>query len=137
MLQKRAEDFGKPTGRILCHELKFSDGSRFFLAGRDSVKDEPRPRRPTSKTDENVERVKSLRPDRCLTVRLIAEQLNLNKSTVDHVLTNDLEIRKISATLVPKTLIVQQKDNKKDVCTGIIKRTEHDPDFLRKVITGR
>jgi len=38
---------------------------KFFLEGREQVEDEPRAARPsTSKTDENVERVRSLvRPD--------------------------------------------------------------------------
>ena len=109
-----------------------------FSAGRDSVQDEPRSGRPaTSKTDENVERAKSLvRSDRRLTIRLIAEQLNLNKSTVHDVLTNDLEMRKISAKLVPKNLTVQQKDNRKDICIDIIERIEHEPDFLKKVFAG-
>ena len=79
-----------------------------FLTGRDSVENEPRSGRPiTSKTDENVKRVKSLvQSNHRLTIRLIAEQLNLNKSTVHDVLTNDLEMRKISAKLVPKSLTI-------------------------------
>ena len=103
--------------------------------GRDSVENETRSGRPTtSKTDKNVERVKS-RSDRRLTIRLIAEKLNLNKSTVHHLLTNDLEMRKIFTKLV-QNLTVQQKYNKKDLCTGVIERIEHDPDFVKKVITG-
>ena len=45
-------------------------------------------------------------------------------------------MKKISAKLVPKNLTVQQKDNKKDICTDIIKRIDHKPDFLKNVITG-
>ena len=84
MLQKRAENLKKLTKKTLCHEPKFSEG-------RDLVEDEPRTGRlTTSKTDVNVERVKSLvRSDRRLTIRLIAEQLNLNKSTVHDVLKNN------------------------------------------------
>ena len=45
-------------------------------------------------------------------------------------------MRKISANLVPKNLTVQQKDNRKDVYTDIIESIEHDPGFLKKVVTG-
>ena len=109
-----------------------------FSEGRDLVEDEPRTGRPTtSKTDVNVERVKSLvRSDRRLTIRLIAEQLNLNKSTVHDVLKNNLQMRKVSAKLVPKNLTVQQKDNRKDICTDFIERIEQDPNFLKSIITG-
>jgi len=55
-----------------------------FLDGRESVEDEPRCGRPcTSKTDENVTKVRDLvRSDRRLTVRMISSVLNLNRQTV-------------------------------------------------------
>ena len=109
-----------------------------FSEGRDLVEDEPQTGRPTtSKTDVNVEQVKSLvRSDRRLTIRLIAEQLNLNKSTVHDVLKNNLQMRKVSAKLVSKNLTVQQKDNRKDIYTDFIERIEQDPNFLKTIITG-
>ena len=50
-----------------------------FLEGREQVADEPRAGRPsTSKTEDNVERVRSLvRSDRRLTLRMISSELNL------------------------------------------------------------
>ena len=54
-----------------------------------------------------------VRSDRRLTIRLRAERMSLNKSTVHHILTSDLETRKISAKLVPKHLTVQQKRQQK------------------------
>ena len=55
-----------------------------FLDGRESVEDEPGCGRPcTSKTDENVTKVRDLvRSDRRLTVRMISSVLNLNRQTV-------------------------------------------------------
>jgi len=60
-----------------------------LLEGREQVKDEPRAGRPsTSKTDDNVERVRSLvRSDRRLTLRIISSELNLNRFTVHQILT--------------------------------------------------
>lgn len=62
-----------------------------FLEGREQVEDEPRAGRPsTSKTDDNVERVRSLvRSDRRLTLRMISSELNLNRFTVHQILTRD------------------------------------------------
>ncbi|VVC25895.1 Hypothetical protein CINCED_3A017953 [Cinara cedri] len=74
-----------------------------FSEGREAIEDEPRSGRPsTAKTDENVIRVRDLvRSDRRLTVRMIGEQLGLTHTTVHHILTNDLEMRKICAKMVP------------------------------------
>jgi len=58
------------------------------------VEDEPRAGRPsTSKTDDNVERVRSfVRSDRQLTLRIISSELNLNRFTVHQILTQDLDM---------------------------------------------
>jgi len=55
-----------------------------FVEGREQVEDEPRTERPsTSKTDNNVERVRSLvRPHRRLMLRMISSGLNLNWFTL-------------------------------------------------------
>ncbi|GFX21934.1 protein GVQW3 [Trichonephila clavipes] len=75
-----------------------------FSEGRESIEDEPRSGRPSvSKTAENVVRVRDLvRSDRRLTVRMIGEELNLNRTTVHQILTNELKIRKICAKMVPE-----------------------------------
>ena len=63
---------------------RFLDGIKAFLNGRESVEDEPRCGRPcTSKTDENVTKVRDLVwSDRRFTVRMISSVLNLNCQTV-------------------------------------------------------
>ena len=81
-----------------------------FLEGREQVEDEPRAGRPsTSKTDDNVERVRSLvRSDRRLTLRMISNELNLNRFIVHQILTQDLDIiRKMCAKMVPKNLTTE------------------------------
>jgi len=68
-----------------------------FLEGREQVEEEPRAgRHSTSKTDDNVKRVTSLvRSDRRLTLRMISSELNLSRFTVHHILTQDLDMRKV------------------------------------------
>ena len=109
-----------------------------FSEGRTSVDDVSRSGRPsTSRNDENVERVRDLiRSDRRLTVRLIADSLDLNHTTVHQILINDLGMRKISAKFVPKNLTLEQKDNRRDVSLDILQRIESDREFLSNVITG-
>jgi len=80
-----------------------------FLEGREQVEDEPRAgRASTSKTDDNVERVRSLvRSDRRLTWRIISSELNLNRFTVHQILTQELDMRKMCTKMVLKNLTIK------------------------------
>jgi DNA-directed RNA polymerase sigma subunit (sigma70/sigma32) len=57
------------------------------------VEDDERPGRPvTMKTDKNVDKVRTLvRNDRRLSIRMIAEELNVDKETVRQILTENLK----------------------------------------------
>jgi len=44
-----------------------------------------------------------------LTVRKIAEQVNMDRETVTEILTEDLDMRKVFAKMVPKELNEKQK----------------------------
>jgi len=70
-----------------------------FRNGFESVEGEGRSGRPsTSKTQENVERVsKMFRSIRRLTIREIAEDLNISYGSVQNVLITDLNMRRVSA----------------------------------------
>lgn len=109
-----------------------------FSEGRESIEDEPRTGRPSSsRTDENVDRIRDLvRSDRRLTVRMIGEELNLSHTTVHQILTNELEMRKICAKMVPKNLSQDQKNIRKERCLDFLDSIENDPHFLERVITG-
>ena len=109
-----------------------------FLEGREQVEDEPRAGRPsTSKTDDNVERVRSLvSSDRRLTLRMITSELNLNRFTVHQILTQDLDMRKVCAKMVPKNLSTEQQANRRDVCLDLLDRLVRVPELFSRVITG-
>ena len=109
-----------------------------FKEGREEVEDDPRSGRPsTRRTADNIERVKQMvRADRRLTVRMIAEELSINKDTVWSIITENLEMRKVCAKMVPKLLSEDQKQQRVTVCQDIIERLEDDPDLLGRVITG-
>ena len=82
-----------------------------FSEGRESVTDEERSGRPaTSRTEENIAKVRQiLRENRRLTVRSIAEQVNMDRGTIRKILTEVLDMRKVRAKMVPKELTEEQK----------------------------
>jgi len=85
-----------------------------FSEGRESVTDEERSERPaTSRTEENIAKVRQIvRENRPLTVRSIAEQVNIDRETVTKILPGDLDMRKVCAKMVPKELTEEQKQRR-------------------------
>ena len=111
---------------------------RRFREGNEEVEDSPRSGRPsTSRSEENIERVKrAVRSDRRLTVRIIAQELDINRDCVWRILTEELGMRKICAKMVPRMLTEDQKERRVQVCQDILERLESDPRLLENVITG-
>ena len=87
---------------------------RRFSEGRESVTDEERSGWPaTSRTEENIVKVHQIVGENCrLTVRIIAEQVNIDRETIREILTEDLDMRKVCATTVPKELTAEEKAKK-------------------------
>ena len=77
-----------------------------FSEGRESVTEVERSGRPaTSRNDENFAKVRQIvRENRRLTVRTIAEQVNIDRETVRKILTVDLDMKTVCAKMVPKEL---------------------------------
>lgn len=67
---------------------------------------------------------------------MIAEELNFNHTSVHQILTNELEMRKICAKMVPKKLSQEQKDVRKERSLDFLGTIENDHNFLKRVITG-
>jgi len=67
----------------------------------------------TSRTEEKIAKVLQIvRENRRLTVRSIAEQVNIDRETVRKILTEDLNMRKVCAKMVPKEHTKEQKAKK-------------------------
>ena len=109
-----------------------------FREGREDVEDDPKCGRPTtSRTNENVERVREkVRNDCHLTVRMIADELSMNSERVWKIITEDLGMRKVCAKMVPRLLNDGQKENRVQVCQDILKQLEITPDLLSRVVTS-
>lgn len=109
-----------------------------FKEGREEIADEPRSGRPTTaRTDENVNRVcEVLRSDRRLSIQYIADTLNMSTFAVHKIVTENLQMRKICAKLVPKVLTEEQKELRISRCQELLDLIQNEPDFLNCVVTG-
>ena len=107
---------------------------RRFKEGREEVQDDPRSRQPkTQRPDENVDRVRTLvRSDRRLGVRVIAEELNMNRETVRQIVKEDLGMRKISAKMVRRILTHDQKQRRLHISSDLLRNAE----MFDRVITA-
>ena len=85
-----------------------------FSEGRESVTVEERSGRPaTSRNEENIAKFRHiLRKNRRMTVRSIAEQVNIDRETVRKILTEGLDMRKVCAKMVQKELTEEQKQRR-------------------------
>lgn len=84
----------------------------------------------TSGLDGNVAKVKNLLdPNRRLSVRLIAEDLYMCKTTMHK------NISEIMGAKVPKVLS-DERNKQVDVFHEMLEQVESEPDFLSNVITG-
>ena len=74
----------------------------------------------TQRTDANVDRVRTLvRSDRRLGVRVIAEELNMNRETVWQIVNEDLGMRKFSAKMVSRILTHDKKQRKLHISSDL------------------
>jgi len=106
-----------------------------FSEGRESVTDEERSGRPAaSRTEENIAKIRQIvRENRRLTVRSITEQVNIDRVTVREILTENLNMRKVCAKMVPKELTKEQKQKRVTICQDLLERQD---DILGRVVTG-
>ena len=75
----------------------------------------------TSRTDENVERVKQKVRSNChLTVRMIADELGMNSERVWRIISEDLGMRKICAKMIPRLLNQGKKERRVHMCQDIL-----------------
>ena len=115
-----------------------SEWHKRFKEGHKDVEDDSRSGRPsTSRTADNAECMKQMvRGDCWLTVRMIADELEINRDSVWKIITEDLGMRKICAKMVPKLLDNDQKEWRMEVCQNILEHLQTEPDLLKRVITG-
>jgi len=68
-----------------------------------------------------------------LAVRNIAEEVNIDRETVRKILTEDLDMRKVCAKIVPKELTEEQKERRITIYQDLLERQD---DISGHVIRG-
>ena len=107
---------------------------KHFSEGRECVTEERSGQPATSRTEEYIAKIRQIvGENRWLTVRSIAEQVDIDRETVRKILTEDLDMRTVCAKMVPKKLTEEQKQRRVTICQDCLERED---DILGCVITG-
>jgi histone-lysine N-methyltransferase SETMAR len=109
-----------------------------FKDGRTSVNDDERSGRPsTSTTPENIAKVReAILGDRRQTIHDLCEIVGLSYGTVQRILADSLNTRRISARFMPRLLSDDQKAHRVSVCRELKQQARDDPNFISNTITG-
>jgi len=74
--------------------------------------------------------------NRHLSLRMLADEVNIGKDTVRKIVVEDLLKRKICSRFVPHALTPEKKDRRIAACRDLIVTADSDPDFFKKTVTG-
>ncbi|UYV77797.1 hypothetical protein LAZ67_15002329 [Cordylochernes scorpioides] len=111
---------------------------KMFSEGREDVNDEERAGRlSTSTTDEKINEVeKMILANRRITVREVAEDLNISIGSCHSIFINDLGMRRVAAKFVPKLPNCDQKQHRMNIANEMLDSVRDDPNLLQRAITG-
>ena len=59
----------------------------------------------------------------------------MERESVRRILTEELNMRKICAKMVPKLLSDEQNESRKELCLDLLQHTDNEPDLLNSIIT--
>ncbi|KAM8815926.1 LOW QUALITY PROTEIN: protein GVQW3 [Rhynchonycteris naso] len=122
-------------GNEVMSRARVSDWYKRFKEGREDVRDDASGR-PVTRTDENIQKVKDLVcSNRQLTVRMMAEELNLDKETVRLILKENLNMRTVSAEVLSGILKDGPKPQKLDFNFDHFKETRENSLWVKKKVT--
>ena len=79
---------------------------------------------------------KKVLEDRRLAVQEIAAEVGISTDSVHSILTEDLNPRRASAKFGPTLLTEQQKELRKEISEDMLDLANHDPEFIKTIITG-
>ena len=86
---------------------------------------------------ESVDKIKGwMTVSHKLTIREIAEELNIAYGSAKDILVYDLGLRRVAAKLVPKDLNFMQKRDRVDVAKDILSKVDSDSSFMKRIITA-
>jgi transposase len=101
--------------------------------------DAPRSGRPsTAVTNENIHAVERLvMRDRQISVRRVADQLNISKTIVYEILNDHFGMKEVYTKWVPELLTPLQRANRVECCEELLQESNEDPiNFVGRIVTG-
>ena len=109
-----------------------------FKDGRTSAESDSRSGRPsTSRNDAVIDQVRALvLEDRRITVRELADEVDISIGSVHSLLREDLALRRVAAKFVPRLLTTEQKQLRLEVSQDMLDSVANDPGFMNTIITG-
>ncbi len=109
-----------------------------FKEGHESPKDNKHPGRvKTTGSQANMDRVhRALAHDCRKTVHMLANELQLPKTGVHHILKKDLNLSKIAPKLIPKLLTAEQEACQCTICCSNLDQLSQDTSIIERVVTG-
>lgn len=107
-----------------------------FQKGRTNMQQVQGAGRPrTSRGQENVDKVKAmLDTGFTWSVREIANTIGIGKSSVQEILTKDLQLTKRYGNWVPHRLSDAQKESREEICFSNLRRYAKDQDILTRIV---
>ena len=74
--------------------------------------------------------------DRRIRIQEIAGEVGISTRSVQTILTEDLNLRRVYAKFVPKMLTKQQKELRKEITEDMLDCANHNPEFIQTIISG-
>jgi hypothetical protein len=109
-----------------------------FHDGREDSDDDPSSGGPTEcRKDNNDEKISQLLiQNHPISLRTLADEVNIGKDTVRKIVVEDLRKRKICSSFVPQSLTPEQEERRIAACRDLIAKADRYPDFFKKTVTG-
>ncbi|KAJ4445723.1 hypothetical protein ANN_12408 [Periplaneta americana] len=110
----------------------------FATYRRNSLEDDVRTGRPqTIRTERKIQEVATLvRANRSQSVDDIAATVGVSHGTCYKILSDDLNMSRVTQHSVPRILSQDQRDDRMTICGDLISSADDDPTFLNRIITG-
>jgi len=111
---------------------------KHFKEGRMLVGEDPKPGRPsTSTNNDHVKRVRAvIRGNHRLTVQEVADELDISIGSCHQILTEKLQMHRVSAKFMPCLLTDDQKENRVEISQELLANANCNENFLKNIITG-
>ena len=77
-----------------------------------------------------------IRRNRRLILREVADEVGISIGSCHQILTDKLQMRRVSAKFVPRLLADDQKENRVEISQELLANANGDKNFLKKIITG-